>query len=271
MNDENGAKSSGAISSPGYWLTKLSLYSSGMYDSIVWRLGGALIAQERISQFISTPLPDTHWVAEAERIFASSLARIQFDVWRIASGVDRQHEGQDGYVDYTPKEAGNMCGLYKFKSTGYRNVDAAGFFSLLFVVPLALWILTRTLRGLYDTGSFIGSLFNKTTPSSNAATTVPGEDEATPATADRHLETLDAGPYGNEAGWDNGLWELTSELSEEGAGGTLGSPGTLGRDYTPLPPDRKEMTWDPEELLFCWLFSRPFIGLHWLWRKLAAS
>ncbi|KAK3313322.1 hypothetical protein B0H66DRAFT_565878 [Apodospora peruviana] len=136
---------------PSYWLMKLSLAFSNTYDSIVHRLGSALIAQEKISQYTSAPLADTHWMLEAERLFATSLARVQFDAWTIASGADRptgEAGDHEGYVDLTPDEAGDLCGggLFKFRSTGYKNVYLAPFLCLLILVPAGLWVLSREVR-----------------------------------------------------------------------------------------------------------------------------
>ena len=126
---------------PDYWLMKLSLFKSNVYDSIAKRLGSALIAQDKVSQFTSEALDDKHWMKEAERLFATSLARTQFDAWSIASGEDWIHEGNDGYVNLTPDEAGNLCGIFKFNSTVYRNVKFWPFFGLLWVLPVA-WFLS---------------------------------------------------------------------------------------------------------------------------------
>jgi hypothetical protein len=124
-----------------YWLMKLSLLKSNIYDSIEKRLGSALIAQEKVSQFTSEALDDKHWMREAERLFATSLARIQFDAWSIASGEDWVHEGNDGYVDLTPDEAGNLCGIFKFNNAAYSNVNFWAFFGLLWVLPVT-WFLS---------------------------------------------------------------------------------------------------------------------------------
>ncbi|KAF2004725.1 hypothetical protein P154DRAFT_560501 [Amniculicola lignicola CBS 123094] len=129
---------------PDYWLMKLSLLKSNTYDSIEKRLGSALIAQEKVSQFTSEALDDKHWMKEAERLFATSLARIQFDAWSIASGEDWVHEGNDGYVELTPDEAGNLCGIFKFNSASYSNVNFWAFFGLLWVLPLTCFLSLKT-------------------------------------------------------------------------------------------------------------------------------
>lgn len=115
-------------SSPDYWLMKWSLENSNMYDSIKWRLGSALLAQESVSQSVSLPLSPYQWQLEVNQLFATSLARIQYDAWKIATGEDRD---RPGYVEVTPDEAkGRLCGLYKFKTSDYTNVNLAGLIGL---------------------------------------------------------------------------------------------------------------------------------------------
>ena len=62
---------------------------------------------------------------EADQLFATSLARIQWDAWDIASGADRN---LPGFVEMTPDEArGQLCGIYKFKTSDYTNVNLPAF------------------------------------------------------------------------------------------------------------------------------------------------
>lgn len=88
------------------------------------------------------------WIAEARQLFATSLARIQFDAWSIASGEDAVHVGADGYVDKTPKhlKAGDLCGHFKFRSSGYRNIDFLAFVLTVVLVPILSWILSRRVQ-----------------------------------------------------------------------------------------------------------------------------
>jgi len=127
---------------PEYWILKWSLEHSDTYYSIAKRLGTALVAQEMISQYTSVPLSDRHWVVEAERLFATSLARIQYDVWSIGSGEDRIHLGEDGYRDDAPKtvRAKGLCGHVKFQSAGHTNISLLRFVLLMAVTPL-FWFL----------------------------------------------------------------------------------------------------------------------------------
>lgn len=126
-------------SNPSFWLMKWSLENSNIYDSMAWRLGGALLAQEKVSQSISTPLVPNQWEIEATQLFMTSLARIQFDAWNIATGEGRE---RPGYVEVTPVQGrGKLCRLYKFRTTNYTNVNLIAF---LFFITLALviWVVS---------------------------------------------------------------------------------------------------------------------------------
>lgn len=124
-----------------YWLMKLSLESSSVFDSINKRLGSALQAQEKVTQFASPPLSDYQWMAEAERLFATSLARIQFDAFNIASGEDQVHE-VDGFIPQTPEEAPDLCGIFKFKCTGYTNLNYIALWCLGLPITILCFLLT---------------------------------------------------------------------------------------------------------------------------------
>ena len=129
--------------SPAYWLMKLSLGHSTIYDSIFWRLGTALLAQKNVHNFVSTPLSSDHWALEAEQLFQTSLARIQFDALGIASGEDQDLRH---YVEVTPDEAkGNLCGLFKFNTANHKNVNFLAWLGLL-SVALLMWILSLEVK-----------------------------------------------------------------------------------------------------------------------------
>lgn len=56
------------------------------------------------------------------------------------------HVGADGYIDKTPEEAGNLCGLFKFRGDGYRNIELLAFLLTIFLVPLPSWVLSRRVK-----------------------------------------------------------------------------------------------------------------------------
>ena len=126
-------------SDPSFWLMKWSLQNPNVYDSNAWRLGTALQAQEKISQYISQPLAPSQWEIEVSQLFATSLARIQYDVWGISTGEDRE---RPGYVEVTPVEGkGKLCGYYKFKTAGHKNVGLVALLGYTFL-SLIIYILS---------------------------------------------------------------------------------------------------------------------------------
>ena len=127
----------GTPSTRAYWLMKWSLENSNTYKTIKWRLGEALLAQRKVSQYLSRPLPPNQWELEASQLFATSLARIQYDTWAIATGED--HDKPE-YVEITPNEAkGRLCGIYKFKTLDYINVNLVAFIGYM-LLAIAIWI-----------------------------------------------------------------------------------------------------------------------------------
>lgn len=125
--------------SAAYWLMKWSLESSTIYDSIKWRLGKSLLAQESVSQSVSNSLRPNQWEIESSQLFSTSLARIQYDAWGIAHGEDRE---LPGYVEVTPDEGrGCLCRLFKFNTIGYTNVNLLGFIGLP-LAALTIFILS---------------------------------------------------------------------------------------------------------------------------------
>ncbi len=101
------------------------------------RLGRALLAQDKISQFNSDTLGSHHWGDEVRHIFASMNARTQINAWSIASGEDSIHEGKDGYVNIIdPKKYGNLCGMFKYNPRGYASIHYLAFIWVIASWPL---------------------------------------------------------------------------------------------------------------------------------------
>lgn len=133
----------GIPSTPAYWLMKLSLENSNIHEALQWRLGSALLAQQSLSQYLSTGLDPNQWEIEASQLFATSLARIQYEAWQIATGEDR---GKPGYFDNTPVEAkGFLCGLYKLKATDHTNVNLAAFIGLI-LLAIVIFLLSLEIN-----------------------------------------------------------------------------------------------------------------------------
>lgn len=130
LEDRDNAKSRSIID-PAYWHMHLTLERSNIYDATAKRLGGSLVASRMLSQYSSPGLATDHWKTEATHWFGTSLARIQFDAWSIATG-----EGHDipTYYEATPDvvKEGRLCGRFKFKNPKFTNISP---------VPLIIFVL----------------------------------------------------------------------------------------------------------------------------------
>lgn len=56
------------------------------------------------------------------------------------------HVGADGYVDNTPSQAGDLCNHFKFRSSGYRNIDLWAYVLTALLVPTLSWSLSRRVQ-----------------------------------------------------------------------------------------------------------------------------
>lgn len=196
---------------PDYWMMKLSMEKSRIFYSMITRLGNALIAQDKVSGYLSESLGDKHWMKEMERMFATSLARIQFDAWSIASGEDWARS-EDGYDDQTPEEAGNLCGIFKFISADYTNIS---------IWSLVAWIVVPFLV-------MVGSV-------ERSCSCFPKHRKRT----GRELRSVDTN---RTVGRENGaLPENPNDVGESGNGRTLTEDEVTSRpsnDDFPLPEIR---------------------------------
>lgn len=122
-------RNSSLTTDPAWWLMKLSLEKSNAYEVLEHRLGAALLAQQKISGYFTSGLDPEQWKVEARALFATSLARVQWDLWSIATGED---VGVPGYKDYTADQAkGRLCRLYKFRKRGFVNIHVAWFWLII--------------------------------------------------------------------------------------------------------------------------------------------
>ena len=119
-----------------------AMLGTTMADSIRFRLGSALLAQDLVYQYTSYKPSDRQWELEAENLFRTSLARMQFNLYDIASGA-----GHDlpGYAESAEECADDrLCGNYKVRvnSEEYKNFSLGAFIGTL-LVPVLLYALTR--------------------------------------------------------------------------------------------------------------------------------
>jgi hypothetical protein len=221
-----------------YYMTKYSLQKSNIYDSIVMRLGSALIAQELVYQFQSAPLDDDHWMKEVERLWQTSLARISWDAWNMASGEDYIHSvNGDGYIDDTPdeaKEAGSLCGIFKFYTDAYTNVNFGNLIGWLLWLP-AMWFLSRKARdvvGFVETGldyvrRCLGTAPRHSTTSPNthaSAQQENGSSQQVPSTTSYSTSNPTAAPSMATTGASNSL------PNAAGGNGTEGGQDRMSED-----------------------------------------
>ncbi|OCL08785.1 hypothetical protein AOQ84DRAFT_406004 [Glonium stellatum] len=246
-----------ANNTTAYWFMKYALGNSNTYDSIKLRLGTALLAQQRIGQARSLPLRDGHWEDEAAHLFATSLARAQFDAWSIACGED--HE-RPGYKDSTPDQVkGRLCGLYKFNKDGYINIELGAFVGLLLVLPVT-YLLSRETKKAEE-------IIPKNCLAAWGWKAGGGEGRGTRPVGDNHTSN---GSDSTEVGGDvSGTSAITpndaargDDVRTEGANASIDDnlgPGTVDAS---LDSNQLEETWEP--LLINTLLGYIFVPIRYM-------
>jgi len=120
----------------------IALLHSNVCNTIILRGGSALDAQSKLqanlSLPVSLPLADEQWKVEVRAMFKASLARIQIDLRDYARGAAAN---KIGYKDHTDSAYQDMCSSYKFRTVGWKNVNAWGFW-LLIILVVAVYILS---------------------------------------------------------------------------------------------------------------------------------
>lgn len=129
---------------PGYTVayefTRSAMRESTIYKSIKARLGNALVANERLGDYESFQLSPEQWLEESEALFQTSLARIQWDAFDVATGAGHDIKY---YEDITPDWAQNrkMCGMYKFQlPQGYSNINFWPTFWICVSIVLVIFL-----------------------------------------------------------------------------------------------------------------------------------
>jgi hypothetical protein len=155
---------------------KWALMYSTTYDSIALRLRSALLAQQQVAGYISGDLREDQWKYEMENLFATSLARVQFDAWAIASG---EGQNEPGYKreQPPPDDPMNFCGLFKFRASGYVNIALWPMIIVLLATP-TIWFLSVDVKDLlFWKVEFPPTPPSEARPSPQASTTPQREDE----------------------------------------------------------------------------------------------
>lgn len=103
-----------------------SLVWSDTGNAIKQTSGEALEAQSNLIGGQSLILAEEQWKVEAERLFANSLARIQVTARNIARGPTDDLPPSRDLLEEQPAFR-SICHIYKFRSTGWKNLSVAGF------------------------------------------------------------------------------------------------------------------------------------------------
>jgi hypothetical protein len=145
-------------------LLKLSLDYSTSCGSVQFRQAQALDAQSKITHIQSLPLPTSQWEVETEKMFRTSLARMQANVYDVVRGTASSYEGYRDILD--PKYRG-LCGLLRIPTTGYTNINFLGLLGIVLAV-VTIWsfhlrtfirkkILKPGVKGVLGVWKWIGS------------------------------------------------------------------------------------------------------------------
>jgi hypothetical protein len=123
-------------------LLLLSLDESSACGSTQFRGAEALDAQSKIAHMRSLPLAEKQWQVEAERMFQTSLARMQLNVFNVVRGTASTF---DGYEDILEEQYRGICKLVKIPTIGWRNINFVGVIGVI-VAVLLMWVISRKLE-----------------------------------------------------------------------------------------------------------------------------
>jgi hypothetical protein len=111
-----------------------ALNRSHTFGAFSTRTNAALDAQARIAGFASMPLAPNQWKVEVEKLFATSLARIQMEARNIARGVGARYPGS-----VKANQSADFClPLYMFNAGG-------GFVNISYVVIVIVFAISMLL------------------------------------------------------------------------------------------------------------------------------
>jgi hypothetical protein len=120
-------------------LLLLALDYSTACGSTQFRGAEALDAQSKIAHMRSLPLAEKQWQVEAEKMFQTSLARMQLNVFNVARGTASSF---DGYENILPEKYRGICKLVKIPTIGWRNINFVGVIGVIIAVGF-MWIISR--------------------------------------------------------------------------------------------------------------------------------
>ena len=120
------------------YLLKRALDFSTSCGSVQFRQAEALDAQSKIAHSQSLPLLLEQWKVEAEKMFKTSLARIQLNVYDIVRGTPASY---GGYHDVMPTNYREICKMVKIPVLGRTNINFWGLLGTVLAVAL-VWALS---------------------------------------------------------------------------------------------------------------------------------
>lgn len=121
-------------------LLQISLNNANIFDSLVFRAALALDAQSKLVGIRSLSLPIEQWKVEVQQLFETSLARIQIDARNMARGASGS-ANLPGRRQLLDLRSLGVCNQYKFRSTGWKNINVFGFLAAVFAA-IAMMLLS---------------------------------------------------------------------------------------------------------------------------------
>ena len=106
------------------YMLGIGMLWSTIGGSFRYRRAEALDAQAKVSNTYSIELAGEQWKVEAEQLFTTSLARIQIAIRNMARSNEPDRPVPEDQ-NYLPDHLRRICGMYKFRSVGWRNVRVA--------------------------------------------------------------------------------------------------------------------------------------------------
>jgi hypothetical protein len=106
---------------------QMALLGSTFYNAVSFRSSAALVAQSRLSGFVSLPLAAEKWKVEAEAIFKASLARTMINARNIARGSPHNFWG----YEKLPMTSWFCDQVFIFNRVGWTNVNLVGSVCIL--------------------------------------------------------------------------------------------------------------------------------------------
>jgi hypothetical protein len=107
--------------------------------SIQYTGAEALDAQSKLSHMQSLPLAKRQWVVESEKLFKTSLARIQLNVFNLVHGTASKY---DGYHNMIPSNYKGMCRLVETPVHNLVNINFLGLLGTISAV-IVFWVISR--------------------------------------------------------------------------------------------------------------------------------